>query len=67
MPGSLPQTLSRAADGPICIGHPSGVILVDVAEAEGADGALKAEYGAVFRTARRLFEGAWVYVSRKSL
>lgn len=56
IPGSLPHRLCRAPDGPIRIGHPSGVTMVDAA----LNAAGEAEYGAVYRTARRLFEGAVV-------
>lgn len=60
-PGTLPHALRRNAEGPIRIGHPSGTILVDAAVGQGTDGAPKAQNGAVFRSARRLFEGAVVY------
>lgn len=57
VPGSIPARLRRAADGPTRIGHPSGMTLVDAAvEGDGPD--LRARHGAVYRTARRLFEGA---------
>ncbi len=56
IPGSLPHRLCSASDGPIRIAHPSGVTMVDAAlNASG-----EAEFGAVYRTARRLFEGAVV-------
>lgn len=61
IPGSIAQRLRRAADGPTRVGHPSGVILVDAAVAEARDGEAQALYGAVYRTARRLFEGAVLY------
>jgi 2-methylaconitate cis-trans-isomerase PrpF len=61
VPGTIPHSLCAAASGPIRIGHPSGTILVDAAVSTGADGVLKAEQGAVYRSARRLFEGAVVY------
>ena len=56
IPGSLPHRLCAAREGPIRIAHPSGVTMVDAA----LNAAGEAEYGAVFRTARRLFEGAVV-------
>ena len=57
IPGSLPHRLCTAHEGPIRIAHPSGVTMVDAAlNAEG-----EALYGAVYRTARRLFEGAVVF------
>jgi 2-methylaconitate cis-trans-isomerase PrpF len=59
IPGSLPAKLCAAA-GPIRIAHASGVTLVDASVSARADG-VKAEYGAVYRTARRLFEGNVVY------
>lgn len=57
VPGTLPHRLCAAAQGPIRIAHPSGVTLVDAA----LNAAGEAEYGAVYRTARRLFDGAVVY------
>ena len=56
IPGSLPHRLCSASQGPIRIAHPSGVTMVDAALNAAGD----AEYGAVYRTARRLFEGAAV-------
>lgn len=61
VPGSIPHCLCRAGEGPIRIGHASGTILVDAAVSETADGGPKAEYGAVYRSARRLFEGSVLY------
>lgn len=59
VPGSVPAQLSKAT-GPIRIAHPSGVTLVDARVATtGSD--THAEFGAVYRTARRLFEGKVVY------
>ncbi|PLK27603.1 2-methylaconitate cis-trans isomerase PrpF family protein [Novosphingobium sp. TH158] len=53
IPGTLPHGLCAAAEGPIRIGHPSGVTMVDAElDAQG-----QARHGAVYRTARRLFEG----------
>ena len=57
VPGTLPHRLCAAAQGPLRIAHPSGMTLVDAA----LNAAGEAEYGAVYRTARRLFEGAVVY------
>ena len=54
--GTIPQQLCASSQGPIRIGHPSGTLLVD-AEVVGE----RAEWGAVYRTARRLFEGAVVF------
>jgi 2-methylaconitate cis-trans-isomerase PrpF len=59
--GSVPNELSSAGNGPISVAHPSGVTIVD-AEIESADDPVRARalHGAVYRTARRLFDG---YVS----
>ena len=57
VPGTLPQRLCAAQAGPIRIAHPSGVTMVDAA----LDATGEAEYGAVYRTARRLFEGNVLY------
>jgi 2-methylaconitate cis-trans-isomerase PrpF len=62
VPGTIPHRLCRASSGPIRIGHPSGTTLVDAAVAPDAAGrTLRAEYGAVYRSARRLFEGSVLY------
>ena len=60
--GSLPNRLARAGDGPITIAHPSGITVVDAA-VEHADVPAKARaiHGAVYRTARRLFDGSVFY------
>ena len=63
VPGTIAHGLCRASSGPIRIGHPSGTILVDAGVAEVPGGSVKAEYGAVYRSARRLFEGAVLYRS----
>lgn len=56
VPGSIPNAICRAGDGPIRIGHASGTTQVDAAVSDG-----EAKYGAVYRTARRLFEGRVLY------
>lgn len=56
VPGSIPHRLCTSAEGPIRIGHSSGTILVDATVTNG-----KAENGAVFRSARRLFEGNVIF------
>lgn len=61
VPGTIAQQLCRSTSGPIRIGHPSGSIMVDAEVQQGADDEAKALFGAVFRTARRLFEGHVVY------
>jgi hypothetical protein len=54
--GSIPHRLCASTEGPIRIGHSSGTTLVDAAVTNGT-----AESGAVFRSARRLFEGNVIY------
>jgi 2-methylaconitate cis-trans-isomerase PrpF len=61
VPGGIPHALCRPTKDAIRIAHPSGMTLVAAAVTQGADGALAAEYGAVYRTARRLFEGRVLY------
>lgn len=61
VPGSIPHKLCASSEGPIRIGHASGTILVDATVSRDAAGAIKAENGAVFRSARRLFEGNVIY------
>jgi hypothetical protein len=61
LPGSIAHRLAGPLpEGrPIRIAQPSGVTVVDarvVADA-GASGGMRAEYGAIYRTQRRLFEG----------
>jgi 2-methylaconitate cis-trans-isomerase PrpF len=61
VPGSIPNEMARRlAEGAsqIRIGHASGVIVVDakIGLAKGS-GQPHAEYAAVYRTARRLFDG----------
>jgi 2-methylaconitate cis-trans-isomerase PrpF len=60
IPGSIPASLATS-NGPIRIAHPSGVTLVDAGVSSAAGGVVKASYGAVYRSARRLFEGNVVY------
>ena len=55
--GSLPHRLCASKQGPIRIAHPSGTTMVDAALTTAGE----AEYGAVYRTARRLFEGNIVF------
>jgi 2-methylaconitate cis-trans-isomerase PrpF len=56
VPGTIANRLCTAPAGPIRIGHASGTTVVDAEVAAGT-----AEYGAVYRTARRLFEGQVAY------
>ncbi|WP_116083600.1 2-methylaconitate cis-trans isomerase PrpF family protein [Tropicimonas sp. IMCC34011] len=55
-PGTLPARVARLSNGAIRIGHPSGTLDVD-ARVETRDDGPYAVHGAVYRTARRLFEG----------
>jgi 2-methylaconitate cis-trans-isomerase PrpF len=65
IPGTIPHGFCTASSGPIRIGHPSGTTVVDAAvAAEGSGDRLRADYGAVYRTARRLFEGSVLYRAR---
>jgi 2-methylaconitate cis-trans-isomerase PrpF len=59
IPGSIPAELNKSS-GPTRIAHPSGVTLVD-AGVSVSGAAVQADYGAVYRSARRLFEGHVVY------
>jgi 2-methylaconitate cis-trans-isomerase PrpF len=61
IPRSIPNRLCTSGEGPIRIGHASGTILVDATVKQGVDGSIQAENGAVFRSARRLFEGNVIY------
>jgi len=64
IPGSLANEMARglgASSTQIRIAHPSGLIAVDAKVVAGAGGAAHAEYAAVYRTARRLFEGRVLY------
>lgn len=58
-PGTLPQELCRASAGPLRIGHPSGVIVVE-AERDPRSGEVR--HASVYRTARRLFQGEVLYL-----
>lgn len=60
IPGTIPNRLCAASSGAIRIGHASGTTVVD-AKVTDTNGTLQAEYGAVYRTARRLFEGNVLY------
>jgi 2-methylaconitate cis-trans-isomerase PrpF len=63
--GSVPHTLSKARQGPITIAHASGTTVVDAEVQHAGDPArAKAVHGAVYRTARRLFEGSVLYQPR---
>ncbi|MBI3128303.1 MAG: PrpF family protein [Candidatus Tectomicrobia bacterium] len=57
IPGTLAHEAARAGGGDIRLGHPSGVQPVG-AEVENANGSSRAAKVIVYRTARRLMEGA---------
>jgi 2-methylaconitate isomerase len=60
IPGSIPNEMARRSAsgiGQIRIGHASGVIVVDAKIDQPRDGDPHAQYAAVYRTARRLFDG----------
>ena len=61
VPGGVPHAACRATPDAIRIGHPSGSTLVAASVTSDGEGALHAEFGAVYRTARRLFEGRVAY------
>lgn len=62
VPGSVAWRLlaEAARSGPLRIGHPSGVVLVD-ADVETTPEGVKILQGTVYRTARRLFQGEVFY------
>jgi 2-methylaconitate cis-trans-isomerase PrpF len=60
--GTVPfQALTRQPDGAVRIGMPSGILTVDAHVSCGADSTWTAHSGALYRTARRLFDGR-IYV-----
>ena len=66
--GSLPNQMARPGDGPITIAHPSGTTVVDAAVEHADDPArARAIHGAVYRTARHLFEGNVFYRSPQTV
>jgi 2-methylaconitate isomerase len=66
--GSLPNQVARPGDGPITIAHPSGTTVVDAAVEHADDPArARAIHGAVYRTARHLFEGNVFYRSPQTV
>ena len=62
VPGSVPFAMLRATArmGPLRIGHPSGVVLVD-AETDAEAKGVHVRHATVYRTARRLFTGEVYY------
>jgi 2-methylaconitate cis-trans-isomerase PrpF len=63
--GTIAHALSTAGRGPIMIAHASGTTVVDADVQHPGDPArAKAIHGAVYRTARRLFEGSVLYQPR---
>jgi hypothetical protein len=60
--GSIPHALAARREGPIAIAHPSGIVTVDArVDHAGDPGRAHAAFGAVYRTARKLFEGHVFY------
>lgn len=59
--GTIPHAACSAGEGPIRVGHPSGTTVVDAQIDRSGDGSVTARLGAVYRSARRLFEGNVVY------
>ncbi len=57
IPGSLPNRLARPSEAEIRVGHPSGTLSLDADVTVSPDGTIHAKHGAVYRTARRMFEG----------
>jgi 2-methylaconitate isomerase len=62
-PGTVPNACVSAAAGPLRIGHASGTLLVE-AEADPATGSVL--HASVYRTARRLFQGAVLVPANQS-
>src|SRR5262249_54842269 len=68
IPGSIPNKMARrlAPDASqIRIGHASGVIVVDAKIDQSKNGLPHAEFAAVYRTARRLFDGRVHYQAER--
>lgn len=66
LPDSVPGRLAPGAavrDGALRIAHPSGITAVDAAVEQDADGP-RALHAALYRTARRLFDGKVYYHAR---
>lgn len=68
VPGSVPWRMLRqeAHAGPLRIGHPSGVVLVD-ADVETREDGVHVRQATVYRTARRLFQGEVLYRAPRAL
>jgi 2-methylaconitate cis-trans-isomerase PrpF len=63
--GSIPYQLSSSGQGPITVAHPSGSTVVDAEiENPGDPASAQVSFGAVYRTARRLFDGHVLYRPR---
>ena len=62
VPGSVAWRLlpARAHAGPLRIGHPSGVVMVDAGVETRPEG-VHVRHATVYRTARRLFQGEVLY------
>ena len=62
VPGSVAWRLLAAGahEGPLRIGHPSGVVMVDAGVETRPEG-VHIRHATVYRTARRLFQGEVLY------
>lgn len=58
IPGTLPSELCNSSVGPLRIGHPSGVTVVE-AQPDPVSGEVR--HASVYRTSRRLFQGEVLY------
>lgn len=65
IPGTLAHAIVGNSSEPVRIAHPSGSVVVDAKVSTDDNGTIRAEYGAVFRTARKLFSGEVYYRSPK--
>jgi 2-methylaconitate cis-trans-isomerase PrpF len=59
--GTVPASVLRPDSQALRIAHPSGVVTVDAKVTAGTPTGPYAEFGSVYRTARRLFEGWALY------
>jgi 2-methylaconitate isomerase len=57
IPDSLPSRLAKSGPEAIRVGQPSGILTVDAEVTIASDTTAHAVHGAVYRTARRMFEG----------
>jgi len=59
--GSVPQRVGRRTTGAIRVAHPSGITVVDAEVTGHTADQFHTPYAAIYRTARRLFEGRVFY------